>query len=117
MTTSICSSTRSISSLGLSCSASIFGPSTRRPVANQRSRITSSEPRWSATDAGKLVGDESVEGLVRIEGPDHPVAIPPRVGHHLVFVLPVGVRITRQIQPPASPALPYWGRQKTIHPA
>ena len=42
--------------------------------------------------------------MVGIEGADDPVAVAPSVGHHLIFVLPVGVGVAGDIEPPTTPA-------------
>ena len=66
----------------------------------------------------QLLLKELVVGLVGIERPDHPVAVAPSIGHHLVFVLAVRVGIAGQIQPPAPPPFTVGGRnQIPVHHA
>ena len=54
---------------------------------------------------GHLFSDKCVIRLVGVERSDHPIPVAPRIGHHLVLVLTIGVGISRQIQPPTSPPL------------
>jgi hypothetical protein len=56
--------------------------------------------------AGKLLPDELVEGLVRVERRDDIVAIAPGVRRRNGAANPDGVRVGRQVQPMPRPAIP-----------
>ncbi len=55
--------------------------------------------------AGELLGQEPIEGKVRIDCSDHPVAITPRFAEQKVLVQTIGIRVTRQIEPMPPPPL------------
>ena len=55
--------------------------------------------------SGDLFTEELVIGLVGVEGGDDVVAIAPGVGAELVALKAVGVRVVRNVQPMAGPAL------------
>ena len=52
-----------------------------------------------------LLGDEAGVGFVVVEAADHVVAVFPRMRAVQVVVRAAGVRVTREIQPVATPAL------------
>ena len=67
--------------------------------------------------AGQLLDGELVEGLVGIEGVDHPIAPQPHEAHAIEMV-PAGVGIPRQIEPVLAQALAImFGIHQTIHQA
>ena len=88
-------------------SASIFGPSARKPVA----MITNRDVRGRSGQqvAAKLLVDEPTERLVGVEGGDHVVAITPRISISEVVVHAVAVGIPGEVQPVPAPALTVLG--------
>jgi hypothetical protein len=54
--------------------------------------------------AGKLLGDEGVEGFVVVEGPNDPVAVTPGVGAGGVEFVAVGLGPANNVKPVLSPA-------------
>ena len=59
--------------------------------------------------AGNLFKNETVEGLVTIESPDHVVAVGPRVGAKFVLVVSVCVAVVSYIEPVSGPTFTVTG--------
>ena len=52
---------------------------------------------------GELLDDKLVEGLIAIERVDDPIAVPPRVGAHVVSLVTERVGVTGEVQPMPAP--------------
>src|SRR5262249_28228485 len=64
---------------------------------------------------GELFGQEPIERKIRIDGRDHPIAIPPGFAKEKVLIQPIRIGISGQIQPMSTPRLAELSRiQKLI---
>ena len=61
---------------------------------------------------GDLLAEELVVGQVAVEGPDHVIAVAPRVRDRVVAVLARGIGIADHVEPLAAPLLSIGGRRQ-----
>jgi hypothetical protein len=119
VTTSICSSTVSIRSFSLSCSAEHLRAEREEPGGGQA--VAAFAVRFVAgaeNIARDLHGDEAVVGEIRVQGADDPIAIAPRIREREILVDAVRIGITGDVEPLAREAFAIgFGCQESVHHA